>query len=275
MSKRTTALNQYEHQQFNEIAAWKDEEPGVVSNVVGKALYPLTWLINKIIPTSAIQAVLEAANRIAELSADENDIRRDAGVSSIEEIRKVSLDKCDELANGVHNWAIGLASAEGGVTGSLGLPGLAADIPLTITFALRTIHKIGLCYGFKLDDERGKQIVLGILATSGANSMHEKVAALATLHQIKVIVRASTWKAMEKIAENQFTKEAGILATKAVAKSLGINMTKRKTLQAIPIIGALVGASVNGWYIKEVGWAARREFQEHWLLDNNKFCFPN
>jgi hypothetical protein len=51
---------------------------------------------------------------------------------------------------------------------------------------------------------------------------------------------------------------------------LGINITKRKALQAIPVIGAGVGASLNGWYIKEVGWAARRAFQERWFIDNRK-----
>jgi uncharacterized protein (DUF697 family) len=264
------SINQYEKKQIDEIAAWKGEEPGVVSNAVGFLLTPVTWLVNKVIPTSAIQSVLEGANKIAELSSDEKDILRDAGVSTIEEIRGIPLDKCDELANDVHNWAIGLATAEGGITGALGVFGLVADIPLTITFALRTIHKIGLCYGYKLNDEQGKQIVLGVMAASGSNTMEEKAAALLTLHQIKVLVQKTTWRAMEKIAENQFTKEAGVLATKAVAKTLGINMTKRKTLQAIPLVGAAVGASVNGWYIKEVGWAARREFQERWLLDNDK-----
>ena len=55
-----------------------------------------------------------------------------------------------------------------------------------------------------------------------------------------------------------------------MAKQIGINITKRKALQAIPVIGALVGGSVNGWYIKDVGWAARRAFQERWLIDNQK-----
>ena len=57
---------------------------------------------------------------------------------------------------------------------------------------------------------------------------------------------------------------------KNLAKQLGVNLTKRKALHAIPAIGALVGASVNGWYIKEVGWTARRAFQERWLLENHK-----
>jgi hypothetical protein len=35
-------------------------------------------------------------------------------------------------------------------------------------------------------------------------------------------------------------------------------------------LGAVVGAAVNGWYIKEVGWAARRAYQERWLVENHK-----
>ena len=45
---------------------------------------------------------------------------------------------------------------------------------------------------------------------------------------------------------------------------------ERKILQAIPAVGALVGATVNGWYIKEIGWTARRAFQVRWLIENRK-----
>lgn len=53
-------------------------------------------------------------------------------------------------------------------------------------------------------------------------------------------------------------------------KATWCQFDKAKRLHAIPAIGALFGASVNGWYIKEVGWAARRAFQERCLLENHK-----
>jgi hypothetical protein len=73
-----------------------------------------------------------------------------------------------------------------------------------------------------------------------------------------------------KAARERLSKEAAIIGIRNLAKQLGINLTKRKALAAIPVIGATIGGTVNGWYLKEVGWAARRAFQERWLIDNNK-----
>jgi hypothetical protein len=264
-------LSEYETKQIDAIRAWKLEEPGVVSKSVGWITIPVVWLFHRIVPTAAIQGVLDAANWAGYTMADSGDITRKGGVDQISDLKDKSLELSDTLANRVHNWAIGVATAEGGATGSAGLAGIVLDIPAIITLALRTVHKIGLCYGYDCSGEPNKSFVQGILSASGANSMSEKIAALATLRSIEVSVAKQTWKALaEKAATLQFSKEAGIISIRNLAKQLGVNLTKRKVLQAIPGIGAAVGASVNGWYIKEVGWGARRAFQERWLTDNHK-----
>lgn len=271
MDRKRSELTQYEHGQIEEIRKWKAEEPWVVSKALGVVLSPVTWLINKIIPEAAIRGALDLSSSAAEWLTDTADIVRDAGVASIADLRTLDLETSDSLADEVHNWAIGLASAEGGVTGVLGLPGMAADIPAIIVMALRTIHKIGICYGFEVTTKEDKEFVLAILAASGANDMEEKIAALMTLRSIEVTLAKQTWKALaQKAATDRMSIEAGIIAIKNLAKQLGVNLTKRKALQAIPAIGAVVGASVNAWYIKEVGWAARHAFQERWLLENQK-----
>lgn len=269
-------LSEYEKHQIREIGEWKREEPSVASKVVGFVLTPLTWLIHKVVPDAAIRGVLDLSSSAAEWLTDTDDIVRDAGVNRVEDLKKHDLEKSDQLANEVHNWAIGLATVEGGGTGAAGVFGLAVDIPAIIVIALRTIHKIGVCYGFEVKTKSDREFVLAIMAASGANEMKEKVAALSTLRAIEVSVAKTTWKKLaEKAATEQFGKEAGIIGIKNLAKQLGINLTKRKTLQAIPAIGAIVGASVNGWYIKEVGWAARRAFQERWLMENHKIIEIN
>ena len=109
------------------------------------------------------------------------------------------------------------------------------------------------------------------MAASSANDMQEKLAALVTLRLVEVSIAKQTWKSLaQKATQEQLSREAGIIGIKNLAKQLGVNLTKRKALQSIPVIGAAVGASVNGDYIKEVGWAARRVFQELWLIENNK-----
>ena len=269
-------LSEYEKRQIKDISEWKKEEPSVVSKTIGFVLTPVSWVIQKVIPEAAIRGVLDFSSSAAEWLTDTNDITRDAGVKNVEELKRYDLEKSDQLANEIHNWAIGLATIEGGGTGWAGIFGMAFDIPAIIVIALRTIHKMGVCYGFEVKTKSDKDFVLAILAVSGSNAMTEKVAALSTLRTIEVAVAKTTWKKLaEKAATEQLGKEAGIIGIKNLAKQLGINLTKRKALQAIPAIGLLVGASVNAWYIKEVAWAARRAFQERWLIENHKIIEIN
>ena len=128
-----------------------------------------------------------------------------------------------------------------------------------------------MCYGYECKTPADEQFACEILSASGANSIKEKLAALTALTAIKTILVKQTWKAMAaKAAQSQLSKEAAVITLRNLAKQLGVNITKRKALAAIPAIGALVGGSVNAWYLKDVGWAARRTFQQRWLEDSAK-----
>ncbi len=263
--------NGYERKQAREIVKWKKEEPGVVSKAFGVVVYPLAWLVDKVVPRAAVRAALDFVSSAGEWLADTKDIMREGSVAKIAELRSKNLNLSDDMADEVHNWAIGIATVEGAATGAFGILAAPIDVPAIMTIATRTIHKIGLCYGYECKKKKDKDFVLGILAASGANEMTEKVAALAVLRSVEVTIAKQTWKRIAQIAaQRRVSKEAGIIAIKNLAKQIGINLTKRKALAAIPFIGAAVGGSVNGWYVKEVGWAARRAFQERWLVDNQR-----
>jgi len=268
-------LSKYEREQVAAIARWQAETPGVLSRAFGIAVEPLAWIIRKVVPTAAVRGALDSSNAFALWLTDTKDVVRDGGVAAISDLRTKEIKLSDSLANEVHNWAIGMAVAEGAGTGAFGILGAPVDIPAIITIALRTIHKVGACYGFECSSELDRKFALSVLAASGANTVEEKASALAALRLIEVTIAKVTWKQMSyKAAENQFGKEMAIISLKNLAKQLGINLTKRRALAAIPAIGALVGGSVNGWYVKEVGWAARRAFQERWLLENGKIDPP-
>ena len=266
-----TPMNPYEKRAVHAISEWKAEEPGVVSKTVGFVLTPLNWLVEQVVPKAAILGVLNLSSQMAEWLSDTDDIKRDGKVTSILKLQTKSLTLSDSLANEVHNWAIGIATAEGAATGFAGLPGLAVDIPAIITLALRTITKIGICYGYIPKTKADKDFILSILSAASSNTMKEKATALLTLRTIEVTIAKQTWKAIaERATQQELSKEAGIIALRKLAKQLGENLTKRKAAEAIPFIGAAIGGSVNGWYIKEVGWAARRAFEERWLIRNRK-----
>ncbi|MDF2789804.1 MAG: EcsC family protein [Neobacillus sp.] len=113
----------FEKQQMDQINKWKNEEPSVVNQAFEVALKPVSWLVEKVIPEKAIKGLLEGANEAGRFLADTNDIIRDGQVSKIQNLKYKDLKLSDELADEVHNWAIGIAAAEGGIAGYFGLPG--------------------------------------------------------------------------------------------------------------------------------------------------------
>ena len=257
----------YEEKQIVQIKKWKKEKPGLFGAVFGRASNRFSNKIISYLPQKETEKALDFANVMAKKLSDQEDILTFGGVKQISELRDKSLRLSDWLANQVHNWAIGMAAAEGAVTGAAGLITIPFDIPVIITLALRTAYQIGLCYGYDCESEPDKNFILGILSASGANSMKEKTAALDALQAIEVAVAKQTWRAM---AKEQLGKESVIVAVRSLARQLGVNITRRRMLSAIPAVGAVIGGSVNAWYMKDVGWAARRSFQERWLISNGK-----
>ena len=257
-------------QQYALIKAWENEEPGVVSKTFGKLLSPVGKLISVVVPEKVIESAINAANAAAQYLTDTDDVLRDGKVESIEELRTKDLKLCDQMADSVHNWAIGIATAEGAAVGATGLPGIAADIPFITTLALRTIHKIGVCYGYVADAsnaEEEKTFVLGVLAAANASTLGEKAGFILGLKQISVLIQRNAWKKLAEMGSANLLAKS-IVSVRQAAKLIGVNLTKRKASQSIPFIGGAVGAALNASFINDIAWAARRSYQRRWLEDN-------
>lgn len=268
---RPPELTKHEREQVREISDWKKKEPSVVDKTLGIAIEPLAWMIRKVVPDAALIGALQMARKLSTMTVDTADVLREAGVVKVSDLKTKDLELSDRLADEVHNWGIGIAAAEGAGTGFFGIFGAPVDVPALIMLSLRTIEKIGVCYGYECKTKEDEDFIMGILSAAGANSVEEKLAALTAIRAIETTLIKQTWKKMaETAAKNQFSKEGAIIGLKALAKQLSINITKRKALAAIPYIGALIGGSMNAWYVRDIGWAARRLFQERWLKENGK-----
>ena len=162
---------------IDRIQAWKSEKPSILSLGVNKALGPLNWAVRAIVPQRAIQAVLDGGDWLAQKTI------RDSHVSTPD----ATLQDCDVAAGKARSWAIGYAVAEGTAAGAVGILSTPVDIPATIMLSLRTIRRIGACYGFAEGGEAERSFVMGILASAGASSVEERLAASLALREIQTI----------------------------------------------------------------------------------------
>lgn len=150
------------------IAAWRTDEPSVLSYVLGLAAAPLSWAVHKLIPSSAIQGVLTGIDWCTKQSL--------SGQSATD---PENLAECDRHANVAIDLHIVGGVVEGGAAGFFGILTLPADIPALIALALRVIRQVGAEYGYVDDKEHETQFVFSVLSASGANSQAEKAEALA------------------------------------------------------------------------------------------------
>lgn len=134
------------------------------------------------------------------------------------------------------------------------------DIPFTVTMALRAIRRIGADYGFR-DEEEGA-FAMRVLAVAAANSAEEKG------HAIAVIEReAEPSDSNIGASRSAVGKEGAIFATRSIAAAVARNLVGRKAAQAIPVVGAAIGAAASMSFLDDVCTAARHLYQERFLRD--------
>ena len=167
----------------------------------------------------------------------------------------------DLSANYYWNQNLAAAIIQGGVTGAAGLIGLAANLPALYTIVFRCIQQIALCYGFDTSKDDEKVYMIGILSIASASDIKSKQAAMVFMRQIQVDIAKKTWK---KLAEEGGRSAIGPLVKQA-AKTIGINLTKRKALMLVPAIGAIIGASFDGMYLQDIARAAKNCYRKRKL----------
>lgn len=261
----------YEQKQLGEIDEWEKCPPNVVSKTLGFFASPLVWAAKQIIPEDAMEQALQGAFGAAGAFSGSDDLIKESqhlgfDAQSVKDFQRSPLHVNDTLADGVVTWAKGLAAAEGAATGVTGFAGLAVDIPAVIVLAIRTIRKIGFCYGFDTALESERTFVLQVLSAGAANSMEEKRQAIVAAGTFRSHRDNENEKAIAAQSERHIlSKEGFTAAVRNLAKQLAINLTKRKAAQTIPVIGGGVAAVMNALFISDVAEAARRLYQKRRL----------
>jgi hypothetical protein len=264
-------LTEYETRQLREIREWQNEEPGWATRLLAKPGSKVAGAVQAMVPEDALRAALNGVNRLAEKFSDERSILKRANRASLDDLRRVELSLCDGLMRTEQRHRAALAGVGGAAFGIAGAAGMVADVPSLIALALRTIHRVGLCYGEDLRKPEARKLAIGVFALASANSLEEKQTAVAALRDFgaRSLDEAAWRDGVERAAEREFAKEAAVFSLNNLASKLGINLGKRKAAGVMPVLGALVGGSVNAWYLYDVSQVARYVFQERWLADKH------
>ena len=265
--------DKYIEQAKVEIERWESQGPGFLAQVGDSILWPAQKTAEMLIPEGVQEAVGKASEvfltglgSAAQLIIDKGEISKK--VKTLLTQNGDELKAADEAAKHYWNWHVGYAAAEGGATGALGLFGIVPDIPLLFTIALRLIQQVGLCYSYDIADEAEQEYVMHILRTGSTADITAKMEFLVGLKQIEQILLKVTWKKMnEALARKEISRLSILAGLRQFAKSLGIQLTKRKALQMVPMVGALVGASFNGVFVNDVGRAAHMSYRRRRIAE--------
>jgi hypothetical protein len=246
-----TELTAYESEQVQQIATWKSKPPNPVSEMWKRIILPGARVVEKLIPDRVVQAAVEKSYDIAERLAGQEDIRRRAGVKDLHKLRDKPLEECDRLAKEVGLAAQTLAVAEGAATGAGGVLTTLVDVPLLFVLSLRTILRIGHCYGYPLEHQRSRHFVLGVLLTALSGSLETRRHRLNRLREIEELLIVETQE--EIVTEELFSF-----------------LFQLEIFEEVPGVGAISGALLNLAFMHRVDMTAQRVFQERWLQDNGK-----
>ena len=246
----TRNATDYERAQIVEIAVWKGKSPGSAAKWMGRAAAPFDKAVRAAFSEETIESALAEANKLAGKTLRED---MDAPLPA-------DLESADHEAATSRKWAIGMAGAGGAGAGAAGFVGLALDIPFTVTMALRAIRRIGAAYGYQSEEE--EQFAMRVLAAASSNTASEKNKALEALedgYEGEVSNAAAS--------RGPIAKEGAVFAMRGLAVSLARNLAGRKAAQAIPVVGAAIGAAASVSFLDDVCTAAQRIYQERFLRD--------
>ncbi len=264
---------------LNQALAWRDRAAHPDLRGLPVVNVPALGRLRKAIPEAAATRALAAAYAGALRLSRQEALLRKAGVESLEALRDKPLADCDALARGVARQSGWLAGGSGAALGVAGAAGLVADAPALLLIALRTIIRVGICYG----EAPSPALAAALFALASADTDDEKqlawqaalsapaaqsLAALDAAEGSPEVRDAAIRDGLERAAEREFAKQALTGSLHKLATTLVQRLGAQKAAGLLPLVGAVVGGAVNLRFVYLLGEAARMVFIARRLKDD-------
>jgi hypothetical protein len=200
----------------------------------------------------------------------------DAALHKALDVAVQSLDGREAGSGRLHT---AIAAAVGGAAGAAGIAGLAVELPLVTAVMLRGIAAVARQEGADLDDPAVRLECLAVLAMGGparpaGDGHREAERPLGSMESsywtarlgLMMAVRAASQQAAG-VTARQLLADLAAGAAPAVARLLGLVASRFQTVvgekalaQAVPVAGALAGASLNAAFTDHFQTVARHHF---------------
>lgn len=153
------------------------------------------------------------------------------------------------------------AMASGAVGGAFGLPALVIELPVATTIMLRSIADVARSEGEDLDAPEARLQCIQVLALGGKGKGDD---AAETGY---FAARAGLAKVVGEAAQHLAARQAGakgapalVRVISAVAARFSLVVSEKVAVQAVPLVGALGGATINALFIAHYQHMARGHF---------------
>ncbi|WP_395346913.1 EcsC family protein [Variovorax sp. UC122_21] len=272
-------LSEYEKRALTQIHAWKNPQQTWFDTAmvyVNKPLALAGQAVDKIpgftdTCSKAANGVVGLVNDASQWSVRPGAILKDLSdvskteITQIEQIPSLDLQTIDKTIGWLDTKYEGIALVEGAAAGGVStinplvaLAAIPADLVALLGMNLRAIGEYGTYCGFDMSSQEERLFSLNILALASSTTDGGKQAALS--HLVKIaqdVAKRKTW--------DQLEKSVFVQAVASIAKALGINLTKAKLANVIPIAGAAISGGFNAYYTDKVCKAAFYLYRERFL----------
>ena len=120
-----------------------------------------------------------------------------------------------------------IAAATGGASGFAGAPGIAADLPVTTCLIMRSIAEIARAHGEDLASADTRQACIEVFAFGGPEISDEDI-------------DVAYWTIRGSMSHASIA-----LVIRQVAARFGVMLSQKDLTQAVPLIGAAAGSTLN------------------------------
>jgi hypothetical protein len=222
------------------------ENPGFVARAMNAIGMPFDWLMSRL-PESLTRPV------------------QDAVTASLHRALELAISTLDQgkagrrqPSNRLHKLA---AAATGGFSGFFGLPALAVELPITTSVMLRSIADIARSQGEDLRQVPARLACLEVFALGGSPVSEDSSDSGYYMTRIALarnIQEAAAYIARRGLAEEGAPALVRLIA--AIARGFGSTVSEKAAAQAVPVLGAALGATINALFMDYYQDMARGHF---------------